>query len=263
MIELVGVGVRFGEVIALHPTNITFRRGEFAVLLGASGAGKSTLLRCLNYLNTPTSGHVIVEGVGDLADPRALHEHRRGTGTVFQQHQLIGRLSALRNVLMGRLGYHSTLRTLFPLSEDDHVIALESLDRVGLLQKARNRVDQLSGGEQQRVGIARAIAQRPRIVLADEPVASLDPATSIKVLSLLKDVCQETKIPAVVSLHQLELARQFADRIVVIAHGRVVYDGASAAISDENLAAIYVQTAPIPRDSCGEPALTFETVTTH
>jgi phosphonate transport system ATP-binding protein len=144
---------------------------------------------------------------------------------IFQQHHLIGRLSVLQNVLLGRLGWHGSFRSLLPLPRSDRLIALQMLDRLGLVERALDRADQLSGGEQQRVGIARAMTQAPRILLCDEPVASLDPATAERVLADLHRICREDGITAVVSLHQLEFAQQFADRIIGLANGRVVFDG--------------------------------------
>ncbi len=229
----------FGEIVALKPTTVGFERGEFCVLLGSSGAGKSTLLRCLNFLNRPTCGKVSIDGDRDLRDPKVLHQHRRRTGMIFQQHQLIGRHTALQNVLLGRIGYHSALRSLFPLPRAERIIAMEALERVGLLDKALERIDRLSGGQQQRVGIARALAQKPTLMLADEPVASLDPSSSHKILSLLRKICKEDAIPTVVSLHQLELAETFADRIIGLAHGRVVFDGAPEGLTSSVLAQIY------------------------
>lgn len=173
-----------------------------------------------------------------------LQMHRRQTGMIFQQHQLIGRHSALQNVLMGRLGYHSTLRSLFPLSQQEQIIGLQSLERVGLLHKAQSRIDQLSGGQQQRVGIARALAQRPLLILADEPVASLDPATADKVLVQLHQICKEDGISAVVSLHQVDLAKRYADRIVGLAHGRVVFDAAPDELTQIQEAELYEQKNP-------------------
>lgn len=228
-----------GGVVALRPTSVSFRRGEFAVLLGLSGAGKSTLLRTLNHLVQPASGQVVSSRFGPLATPTALREHRRRTAMVFQHHQLIMRHSALANVLIGRLAYHSAWRSLLPLPRRDLELALHCLERVGLAEKALARVDQLSGGQRQRVGIARALAQQPEMLLADEPVASLDPATSDKVLALLRRVCEEDGISAVVSLHQLEYARRYADRIIGLAHGEIVFDGAARELDDEHLARIY------------------------
>ena len=210
---------------ALSPTSLKFFQGEFVVLLGSSGAGKSTLLRCLNGLVSPSSGEVMATGIGNLSHPAHLRLHRRHTGMVFQQHHLIGRLSVLANVLIGRLGYHSALASLVPWSRIEKEGALAALDRVGLLDRALDRADQLSGGQQQRVGIARALVQRPKLLLADEPIASLDPATAEDLLTLLQGICRSDGLTLVVSLHQVEFARQFADRIVGLQGGAVVFDG--------------------------------------
>ncbi|ODT26432.1 MAG: phosphonate ABC transporter ATP-binding protein [Hyphomicrobium sp. SCN 65-11] len=233
------------RVAALLKTNVSFGRGKFVVLLGMSGAGKSTLLRTLNGLVRPTKGDVIVEGRGSIfASGASLRAHRRQTGMVFQQHHLIGRLSALGNVLMGRISAHSTIRSVLPLPRTDRLLALEALGRVGLADRALHRVDQLSGGQQQRVGIARAKAQQPVIMLADEPVASLDPETAIKVLGDLHRICREDGITAVVSLHQVELARQFADHIIGLAQGRVVFEGGPDELGPASLDTIYKASAP-------------------
>lgn len=232
-------------VQALARTSVAFDRGKFVVLLGTSGAGKSTLLRCLNGLVRPTGGDVAVEGRGSiLRSSRALRDHRRRTGMVFQQHHLIGRLTALDNVLTGRLAAHGTLRTFLPLPRADRLLALEALDRVGLADRALHRADQLSGGQQQRVGIARALVQRPEIILADEPVASLDPETSVKVLSDLHRICREDGITTIVSLHQLELARQFADRIIGLAGGHIVFEGTPSELGTAVLDKIYKVSMP-------------------
>lgn len=230
-----------GGIEALRSTSISFQRGEFNVLLGLSGAGKSSLLRALNHLVKPTSGKVTSAEFGVLNNQRTLRRHRRKTAMVFQHHQLILRHTALQNVLMGRLGYHSFWRSLLPMPRADLELALHCLDRVGLADKALSRIDQLSGGQQQRVGIARALAQQPDIILADEPVASLDPATSEKVLTLLKKICAEDGITAVVSLHQLEYARHFADRIIGLANAEVVFDASPTQMDDTQLALIYKQ----------------------
>ena len=240
MIELRAVEVVYGgKVRALGPTSLSLARAEFTVLLGPSGAGKSTLLRTLNGLVRPTAGAVIVEGLGDISQAARLRRHRRATGMIFQQHHLIGRISVLRNVLTGRLGYHTAWRTLLPPSRAEKVAALAALERVGLLELANRRADQLSGGQQQRVGVARALVQQPSLILADEPVASLDPATAERTLQLFHDICRTDGITAVVSLHQVELARRFADRIVGLADGRIVFDGPQQVLDDAALARIY------------------------
>jgi phosphonate transport system ATP-binding protein len=231
-----------GGMRALAPTTLSFARSAFTVLLGASGAGKSTLLRALNGLVRPTRGRVIVDGVGEVQDGRGLHSHRRKTGMVFQQHQLIGRATVLRNVLTGRLGYHSGIRTLLPFPLEDKQLALVAIERVGLIEYALRRADQLSGGQQQRVGIARALVQEPTAILADEPIASLDPATADRLLGLLHRICTADGITAIVSLHQLEFARRYADRVIGLAHGEVVFDGPPARLGSSEIARIYGTT---------------------
>lgn len=237
-----------GGTRALQRTSCAFGEGEFTVLLGSSGAGKSTLLRCLNGLVRPSAGRVIVGVDADIADRRTLRHHRQQTGMVFQQHHLIGRQSVLSNVLMGRLGYHTSLRTLLPWSHQDKELALAAIDRVGLIEHALKRADQLSGGQQQRVGMARALVQAPRILLADEPVASLDPATAERLLALMHDICKSDGLSAVVSLHQVEFARRFADRIIGLADGAVIFDGTPEQLSDDVIARLYGR----PSSSRGE-----------
>src|SRR5262245_5420643 len=240
LLRATGVSVVYANGhAALKPTRLEVAQGELVVLLGPSGAGKSTLLRCLNGLVPLAAGEVEAEGVGPITGRDALRAHRSRTGMVFQQHQLIGRLSALANVLLGRLAFHGTLRTFLPWPRADKRIALEALERVGLLEQALARVDQLSGGQQQRVGVARALAQRPRLLLADEPVASLDPASALRVLDLIHDICKADGIAAVMSLHQVELARRFADRVIGLCAGTVVFEGAPDALDDAALARIY------------------------
>ena len=242
-LRLENVSVAFpGGHAALRGVSAVLARGERAVLLGRSGAGKSTLLRCLNLLQRPTEGRVRVADLGDLDDPEVLREHRRRTGMVFQDHHLIGRRTALQNVLTGRLGFHSTLRTLLPMPAADVRLAMECLDRVGLADKALRRTDRLSGGERQRVGIARALVQRPRLLLADEPVASLDPATAEQVLDLLVRNCREDGLTAVLSLHQVDLARMYGERILGLARGEVVFDGRPSDLTEAPLRRIYRRT---------------------
>lgn len=246
MLSAIDLAVTYGNgVAALKSTSVRFERGKFFVLLGTSGAGKSTLLRALNGLVRPTQGDVVVEGRGSIFQTRsALREHRSRTGMFFQQHHLIGRLTALQNVLTGRLAAHSTLRSMVPLSRADRILALETLDRLGLADRALHRVDELSGGQQQRVGIARAMAQRPDVMLADEPVASLDPETAVTVLADLHRICREDGITAIVSLHQLELARKFGDHIIGLSNGRVVFEGGPDQLGAATLHQIYKAQKP-------------------
>lgn len=224
---------------ALQPVSCGFARGDFVVLLGSSGAGKSTLLRCLNGLVQPTKGRVTVAGLGELSDRQVLRAHRRRTGMVFQQHHLIGRRTVLDNVLLGRLGHHGTWATCLPWSRAEKEQALAAIDRVGLIDHALRRADQLSGGQQQRVGMARALVQAPQLLLADEPVASLDPATAERLLAQMREICKTDGLTAIVSLHQLEFARQFADRIVGLAAGTVVFDGTPAMLRSDAVSRLY------------------------
>jgi phosphonate transport system ATP-binding protein len=244
MLRLEEISISYPRVKVLHKISLEFQRREFTVILGASGSGKSTLLRCMNLLKSPDRGKLFTEDLGDLSDDRLIHEHRKRTAFIFQHHQLIGRTTAFSNVLIGRLGHHSTIRTLFPLQRNERRIGLEALTRVDLLHKASERVDNLSGGEQQRVGIARALAQRPRLILADEPVSSLDPATADKVTGLIRRICNEDRITTVVSLHQVDLARKYADRVIGLAQGRVVFDGSPADLSNSVLDLIYSSSKP-------------------
>jgi len=227
------------QSIGLRRTNLVFRRGEFTVLLGPSGAGKTTLLRVLNGLVPLSTGQVKAGDLGLLTGKKSWRSHQRRTAMIFQQHQLIERHSSLQNVLMGRLPFRSEWQSLLPWSESEKRISLECLERVGLLGKARDRVSNLSGGQMQRVGIAKALAQDPNIVLADEPVSSLDPATAEQVIGFLKRICGATGITTIVSMHQVELAKKFADRIIGISGGLVSYDGKPQDLTMEKLRILY------------------------
>ncbi|HEX8949709.1 MAG TPA: phosphonate ABC transporter ATP-binding protein [Dissulfurispiraceae bacterium] len=237
MLQLKDISVTYpGGITALHTTSTAFRKGTFTVLLGPSGAGKSTLLRCLNLLNQPTSGHITVRGLGRLDTPSAVRAYRRRTAMILKQHQLIDHLTALQNILVGRPGYHAPLRTMLPFQRQEQLLALGSLERVGLLHKALERVDNLSEGEQQRVGIARALVQKPEVILADEPVSGLDPITAQQAMSLMYTICKEDGITAVVSLHQAALASNYADRIIGLANGRIIFDEIPEKLNEEVLA---------------------------
>jgi phosphonate transport system ATP-binding protein len=200
--------------------------GEFVALLGPSGAGKSTLFRCVTRLVAPDTGVVRVLGRDISAlGGQELRLARRDVGLIFQQFNLIGRLSAMDNVLAGRMGHASTLRVMlrqFTLA--DRQLALAALDRVGLLERAGQRADSLSGGQQQRVAIARVLAQQARLLLADEPVSSLDPQSAENVLGILRNIARETGIAVVCALHQVDLARRYADRVVALRGGRKLLD---------------------------------------
>ena len=238
-IEIAGLAKRFPNGIqALSGVDLSVAPGSFVVVLGQSGAGKSTLLRCVNALETPDRGRVTVRGRAvTAATARAV---RREVGMVFQGFNLVGRLNVMANVLCGRLGKRSTLASLFYLMRrQDVAIAEAALARVGLVDRAWERADRLSGGQRQWVGIARALAQRPAVILADEPVASLDPATGAQIMELLRDIQRADGITLLVSLHQVAFARRFAERVVGLREGRIVFDGAPDDLDDAALEAIY------------------------
>ncbi|MGY6632513.1 MAG: phosphonate ABC transporter ATP-binding protein [Alkalilacustris sp.] len=243
-----GLSKSYGATHALRALSLDVAPGEFVVLLGPSGAGKSTVFRCVTGLTRPTAGRVLVhDHAMHRLTGQALRRARRDIGLIFQQFNLVGRLSALDNVLAGRLGYVPAWRVaLRRFPQSDRQAALANLDRVGLLKQAYQRADSLSGGQQQRVAIARVLTQQSRLLLADEPVSSLDPEAANITLRLLRRLCREQGIGVLCSLHQLELARQFADRIVGMRAGAVVLDGAPDRFATGELEALYVDAHATP-----------------
>ncbi|MBI3710226.1 MAG: phosphonate ABC transporter ATP-binding protein, partial [Proteobacteria bacterium] len=240
MIEIRGLDKTYGSHRALKHVDLSIGPGEFVVVLGPSGAGKSTLLRCINRLTAPSAGEIAVNGTTFASNARDLRLLRRNVAMIFQHHNLVKRLSVLKNVLVGRMADLPQLMTicqLFP--ETDVQIAMHCLERVHLTHKARERADRLSGGEQHRVGIARALAQQPQFMLADEPVASLDPKTSRVVLSYLKQSCKESNIAVLCNLHQIDYALEFAERVVGLSAGEIVYDGAPSGVGADVIRRIY------------------------
>ncbi|HRO58303.1 MAG TPA: phosphonate ABC transporter ATP-binding protein [Burkholderiaceae bacterium] len=210
-------------------------------IIGPSGTGKSTLLRCINRLVDPTAGEILFDGV-DLArlGGKALRRARRHIGMVFQEYNLVERLTVMENLLSGRLGYVSPLKAwLRRYPQADVERAFELLEKVGLHGFAGQRADSLSGGQRQRVGIARAVMQRPKLLLADEPTSSLDPKTSVEIMQLMRELGREHRVPVVVNMHDVGLARRFADRIVGMSEGSIVYDGPGAGLDERMLERIY------------------------
>lgn len=242
MIELRNVSKMYPNgTKGLDQINLSFAKGEFVAIVGLSGAGKSTLLRSINRLHDISEGDILIDGSSiTQAKGKQLRMIRRNIGMIFQSFNLVKRTSVLRNVLAGRVGYHSTLRTIlgrFP--EKDMNLAFGALDRVNIIEKAYSRADELSGGQQQRVAIARVLAQEAKIILADEPVASLDPLTTKQVMDDLKKINQELGITTIINLHYVDLARQYATRIVGLRAGQVVFDGPVSEATDEVFAEIY------------------------
>ena len=225
-----------GGVHALKDLSLEIPDGQMLVIVGLSGAGKSTLIRAINGLVPLTEGDVTIDGVSVRhARPKKLREIRSRIGMIFQTFNLVNRTSVLNNVLMGRLHSAGTLRSLLGMYRDEDVeIAMRALERVGIVEKAYVRASNLSGGQQQRVGIARALAQEPKIILADEPVASLDPPTSHVVMRDLQRINRELGITTIVNLHFLDLAKVYGERIIGMRSGELVYDG-SGSKADENV----------------------------
>ena len=242
MIEFKNISVTYpGGVEALKNITLDITEGDFVIIVGMSGAGKSTLLRTINNLVEPTEGEVLVDSKNVTnASKKELKAIRSDIGMIFQTFNLVNRSSVLKNVLTGRLSQVSTIRSIFGLwPKEDKDIAFESLNKVEILEKAYVRGSNLSGGQQQRVGIARALAQKPKVMLADEPVASLDPITSRVVMKYLKQINQELGITTIVNLHFLDLAKEFGERLIGLKDGELVYDGKVNDVSDQDFENIY------------------------
>lgn len=254
MLVLEGVSRRFGTKLAVDDISLRFGGGGFVGVIGRSGAGKSTLLRMVNRLVEPSAGRILHDGVDVTALKGAeLRAWRARCAMIFQQFNLVGRLDVLTNVLMGRLNKVSTARAVLKLwSDEDKALALAALEQFGIASIAAQRAESLSGGQQQRVAIARALVQEPDLILADEPVASLDPRNTRLVMDALARVNKHFGISVVCNLHSLDLAREYCDRLVGIAHGRVVFDDVPMALTDAISRELYgleadeVMDAPVP-----------------
>jgi phosphonate transport system ATP-binding protein len=235
MLVIEGLGRRFGDKAAVSDVNLSIESGSFVGVIGRSGAGKSTLLRMINRLVDPTQGRVLVNDLDVTAlNGQALRDWRADCAMIFQQFNLVGRLDVLTNVLMGRLNKVPTLPSVLRLwSPQDRALALSALDMLDIAGFASQRADNLSGGQQQRVAIARALVQEPRIILADEPIASLDPRNTRVVMDALLRINRHFGITVLCNLHSLDLARNYCDRLVGMAAGRVVFDDVPAALTDD------------------------------
>lgn len=230
-----------GKTFALNDVNLTINQGEFICIIGLSGAGKSTFLRAINATNPPGTGSLQVLGkeVNSIRG-KALVDLRRQVGFIFQQFNLVKNLSVLQNVLVGRIAYTPLWRALIGrFSKQDQAIAKRALDSVGLEGRYHDKARNLSGGQQQRVAIARALVQEPKIILADEPMASLDPKLSELVIQMLEKINKDQNITVIVNIHVIELAKKYAKRIIAFRKGQVVFDGSPKDLTDEKMDAIY------------------------
>ena len=228
--------------VALREVSFSVEPGEFVVVLGKSGSGKSTLMRCINRLVEPSSGSIFLDGEEVTgASTSRLRELRKKTGMIFQQYNLISRYSVQSNALIGRLASTSSIASMMNcFSDEDVARSRQVLDRLGLADKHSHRSEELSGGQQQRVGLARALMQEPELILADEPVSSLDPASSRQIMKLLAEFNEKDGVTLLCNLHLPALAREFGSRILALSEGRIVYDGPAGALSEAELNSLYV-----------------------
>jgi len=245
MLSIEGLSRRFGAKTAVDNVSLTIEPGRFVGVIGRSGAGKSTLLRMINRLEQPTSGAIRFDDIDvTRLSGAALAAWRARCAMIFQQFNLVGRLDVLTNVLIGRLNHTSTLRSVLQLwPEQDIALALSALEQLDIAPLASQRADNLSGGQQQRVAIARALVQEPEIVLADEPIASLDPRNTRIVMDALMRINRHFGLTVLCNLHSLEVARAYCDRLVGMANGRVVFDGAPGEFTDAAAQELYGMNA--------------------
>lgn len=229
------------QTIALSNISLNISEGEFVSIIGPSGAGKSTLLRCINRMIDPTSGSIFFQQTRiDELPKKKLRQVRTQIGMIFQHYNLVNRLTVFENVLHGRLGYKSTLAGVLGYYDQfERRAAYEIIEALGLQEQVFKRCDQLSGGQKQRVGIARALLQRPKMLLCDEPIASLDPSSSKIIMDHLQRISREMKITCLVNLHQVDVAIKYSDRIIGIRNGEVVFDGPPAKITPQIIEQIY------------------------
>ena len=240
-LECKSVTKEYATTTALKNICFSVENGEMVAIIGPSGAGKSTLLRCINRMIKPTTGEVIFDGINfNTLNNAELRQQRRKIGMVFQHYNLVNRLSVVENVLHGRLGYKTTLEGILgKYNENEKEDAFKILARLGMEEQAYKRCDELSGGQKQRVGIARALIQEPKLMLCDEPIASLDPSAAKVIMDYLLDINKSMGITCLVNLHQVDVAMKYSDRIIGVRKGEIIYDGPPSTLKKETIHKIY------------------------
>ena len=236
VIKVENIRKSYSQHIVLDNISFEVEKGEIVAIIGPSGAGKTTLMRCIASLDEPDEGKIFFNGNDEIKNGK-----KRKIGMVFQEFNLIPRLTVLMNVLVGRLGYTNKLMSLLGIFSDKDVeIALESIKKVGLQHKINEKVSKISGGEKQRVGIARALTQEPEVILADEPVSNLDPRTGEKILNDFVRICREKDLIVIMNLHQIDYAKNFADRIIGLNRGKIVFEGTPSQLTEKVVRRIYM-----------------------
>lgn len=241
LLEVKNLSKQYRQTKALSNVNFSINEGEFVSIIGPSGAGKSTLLRCINRMIDGNNGEIIFDGCNVMyLNKKELRKFRTKIGMIFQHYNLVDRLSVIENVLHGRLGYKSTIQGIVgKYTEEEKKDAYDILVRLGLEDQIYKRCDQLSGGQKQRVGIARSLVQNPKMILCDEPIASLDPNASKVIMDYLKDISREQGITCLVNLHQVDVAIKYSDRIIGVNSGEIVFDGTPEEMTNEKIYKIY------------------------
>ncbi|MDP0489175.1 MAG: phosphonate ABC transporter ATP-binding protein [Fusobacterium sp. JB021] len=241
MLKIENLKVTYDKFEAIENLSLKVDDGEFVAIIGSSGSGKSSLIKSINLLVKPKAGHIFI-GKEDitLANSKELKKLRREIGFIFQDYNLIDRLSVIENVLIGRLGYKSSLESLLGIfKKEEYKNAMDALEKVGLKEKAFVRADELSGGQKQRVSIAKVFIQNPKLILADEPVASLDIATSQNIMKYFERINKKYKISIIINLHDVNLAKKYAKRIVALKNGKIIFDGHGGELTNDVLRKIY------------------------
>lgn len=241
MIKIDNISLRYKDFQALDKVTLDFNESKFSCLIGLSGAGKTSLLRILNLLVKPTSGNLITKEYGVLNNKKNISEYRKQTAMIFQNNNLIPRFNILDNILLGRIYKFKTFESLFSFPKPEKIKAMECLEKVGLLNKSQKKITEISGGEKQRVCIARALYQKPRLILADEPISQLDPKNTNKVLELFDALTKENNTKIIMSLHQPKIGLEFCDKIIGLKKGKVLFKYSGKNLTQKKFNDLYIQ----------------------